>query len=185
MKAMLLAILRLFCRLFYPTYDLSAYRVHPLTVFKYGFMQKILGFNRRVPWPVHFTSIVVGHEKIIRRPGASALGMMPGCYIQAINGIEIGSGTRTGPGIKIISADHDITDIDSHLPSGPVVIGDGCWIGANAVLLPGVVLGPNVVVGAGAVVTASFPEGYCVLGGVPAKVIKHLDPASFSHTKSE
>lgn len=179
MKIIALAFLRGICKLFYPAYDLDAYQVHPWTIVKYGFMQKVIGFNRSVPWPVHFTSVVSGHDRIVRKPGASAVGMMPGCYIQAVNGIEIGSGTRTGPGIKIISADHDITDIDRHLPSGPVVIGDGCWIGANAVILPGVELGPRTVVGAGAVVTRSYPDGYCVIGGVPAREIRKLDPASF------
>ena len=54
-------------------------------------------------------------------------------------------------------------------------LGDHCWLGANVVITPGVVLGPHTVVGANAVVTKGFPEGHCVLGGVPAKVIKRLD----------
>ena len=41
----------------------------------------------------------------------------------------------------------------------------------NAVVLPGVVLGDNTVVAAGAVVTKSFPDGYCTVAGVPARVI--------------
>jgi acetyltransferase-like isoleucine patch superfamily enzyme len=45
----------------------------------------------------------------------------------------------------------------------------------NAVILPGVVLGDHTIVGAGAVVTKSFPEGYCIIAGVPAKVIKTID----------
>lgn len=55
------------------------------------------------------------------------------------------------------------------------MIGRNCWIGMNAVILPGVKLGDYTIVGAGAVVTHSFPEGYCVIGGVPAKKIKDLD----------
>lgn len=45
----------------------------------------------------------------------------------------------------------------------------------EAVILPGVILGPGTVVGAGAVVTKSFPQGRCVLGGVPAKLIKDIE----------
>ena len=45
----------------------------------------------------------------------------------------------------------------------------------NSVILPGVVLGPHTVVAAGAVVTKSFEEGYCVIGGTPAKMIKKIE----------
>ena len=55
----------------------------------------------------------------------------------------------------------------------PITIGNDCWIGGRAVILPGVTLGDNVVVGAGAVVTKSFPSNV-VIAGNPAKIIKHL-----------
>lgn len=47
-------------------------------------------------------------------------------------------------------------------------------MGMNAVILPGVTLGPHTSVGAGAVVTKSFPEGYCIVAGIPAKKIKEV-----------
>ena len=56
------------------------------------------------------------------------------------------------------------------------MIGERCWIGMNAVLLPGVVLGPNTVVAAGSVVARSFPDGNLVVGGIPAKTIKSVKP---------
>ncbi|MEQ1824103.1 MAG: DapH/DapD/GlmU-related protein, partial [Fimbriimonadaceae bacterium] len=49
-----------------------------------------------------------------------------------------------------------------------------CWIGMNAVVLPGVTLGDRTVVAAGAVVTKSFPEGWCIVAGVPAKLLRSL-----------
>jgi acetyltransferase-like isoleucine patch superfamily enzyme len=52
-------------------------------------------------------------------------------------------------------------------------------VGMNAVILPGVVLGPATVVAAGAIVTKSFPDGFCIVAGVPARVIrrtKEVDP---------
>lgn len=55
-------------------------------------------------------------------------------------------------------------------PSDPVYIGDDCWIGLNAVILPGVKLGKGCVVAAGAVVKGAFEE-YSIIGGVPAKKI--------------
>lgn len=48
-------------------------------------------------------------------------------------------------------------------------------MGMNSMILPGVVLGPHTVVGAGSVVTKSFPNGYCVIAGVPAKLVKTID----------
>lgn len=55
----------------------------------------------------------------------------------------------------------------------PVVISDDVWIGANAVILPGVTIGRHCVIAAGAVVTKDVPDNTLV-GGIPAKVIKQL-----------
>jgi acetyltransferase-like isoleucine patch superfamily enzyme len=57
--------------------------------------------------------------------------------------------------------------------TSPVVIGNDVWIGANAVILPGVTIGSHAVVAAGAVVTKDVP-GNCIVAGVPAKIIKRL-----------
>ncbi|MGA2084600.1 MAG: DapH/DapD/GlmU-related protein, partial [Terracidiphilus sp.] len=62
----------------------------------------------------------------------------------------------------------------NHLEGKDVVLGENCWIGMNAVILPGVHLGARTVVGAGAIVRTSFPEGNCILAGVPAKKVKEL-----------
>ncbi|MBE9481798.1 MAG: acyltransferase [Bacteroidetes bacterium] len=143
----------------------------------YFIFQRILRINSHVPWPVHFSSVVIHPNKIKRNYWRPYLGYMPGCYIQAINGIEIGKNLRTGPGIKIISSNHDINNFDKHTTNKPIKIGDNCWIGANAIILPGVELRDHVIVGAGSVVTKSFPSN-CVIGGVPAKIIKKIDDYS-------
>jgi acetyltransferase-like isoleucine patch superfamily enzyme len=57
----------------------------------------------------------------------------------------------------------------------PVSIGDGSYIGAGAVVLPGVTMGPKTVVGAGAVVTHDVPGGV-VVAGVPARIVRVLSP---------
>ena len=87
-----------------------------------------------------------------------------------------------GPKPTIITGDHRIDIIGKHiidvkdeekLPNqdAPVIIEDGCWLGANITILKGVTLGRGSVVAAGAVVTKSFPP-YSIVGGVPAKLIK-------------
>lgn len=53
-------------------------------------------------------------------------------------------------------------------------IGDDVWIGGNVTIVPGVTIGQNVVVAAGAVVTKDVPDNVLV-GGVPAKILKHLE----------
>jgi acetyltransferase-like isoleucine patch superfamily enzyme len=55
-----------------------------------------------------------------------------------------------------------------------VIIGKKCWIGMNAIILPGVQLGDNTIVGAGSVVTKPFPDGNILIAGNPAKIIKRL-----------
>ena len=139
------------------------------------FMQRVLRINSHVPWPVHWSSIVIGPERIVQASLLPRPGLAPGQYIQAGNGIRIGRNVRLGPGVKLVSSNHNLCNYDEHEPAPPIVIGDDCWLGADAVVLQGVSLGNHVVVGAGAVVTKSFPDD-CLIGGVPAKIIKRLPP---------
>jgi acetyltransferase-like isoleucine patch superfamily enzyme len=136
--------------------------------------RKILRQNRGVRWAVHHTSTVHNPEKITRGinvyPGDS-----PGVYINAANGIVIGDYTNVGPNVGLISANHDLVNNDAHITGVPIHIGRFCWMGMGSVILPGVQLGDFTIVGAGAIVTKSFPEGYCVIAGNPARVIKQLN----------
>lgn len=135
-------------------------------------IKRLFGKNRSIPWPVHHTSRVSGFNNISygRRtyPGYS-----DNCYIQAINGIKFGSNVRIGPGVAIISANHNLDDFEKHQKADPIEIGDNCWLGARAVILPGVKLGDHVIVGAGSIVTKSFSSN-CVIAGNPAIVIKQI-----------
>lgn len=138
------------------------------------FFKRVFGVNADVPWSVHFTSRVVVPTRIKFGEGVERSFMFSGgCYIQGGNGIEIGDGTIFAPGVKIISANHDPQDLSQWKPDRPIKIGKNCWIGANAVILPGVELGDNVIVGAGAVVTKSFP-GNVIVAGNPARIIREL-----------
>lgn len=147
------------------------------------FLQKVIGFNRRAYWPVHFTSTVTGERNIYcgieTCPGYSF-----GCYIQGIGKIYIGDYTQIAPNVGIISSNHDLHDNRKHIVS-EVRIGRWCWIGMNSMILPGVALGDYTIVGAGSVVTKSYPEGYCVIAGNPAQVIKRLDSDQCVQHESE
>jgi len=101
-------------------------------------------------------------------------GIQPGVYIQDVDHIHIGKNVWIAPGVKIIARNHNIYDLSRHDEWEDVIIEDWCWVGANAVILPGVHLGKHTVVGGGSVVTKSFPEGYCVIAGNPAKKIRNL-----------
>jgi acetyltransferase-like isoleucine patch superfamily enzyme len=143
--------------------------------FEFWFKQKVLnlGGNKKAYWPVHSTSTVYDSENIL--VGIDAYpGIMKGCYIQGKGGITIGDYTQIAPNVAIISANHDYYDTRRHTIS-PVFIGKYCWIGVGAKIMPGVTLGDWTIVAAGAVVTKSFPDGFCVLGGVPARIIKQLE----------
>ena len=84
--------------------------------------------------------------------------------------IEIEDNVMIGPEVALLTANHDFAD---HwvLLCGKIHIKRNAWIGARAVILPGVTVGENAVVAAGAVVTKDVPA-MAVVGGVPAKILK-------------
>lgn len=98
--------------------------------------------------------------------------------IDACGYVEIGSDNMFGPDIYITDANHrfgyGLLPAQQAMEAGRVKIGNGCWIGAKAVILKDVELGDHCVVGAGAVVTKSFPTG-SVITGVPASLLKTLE----------
>ena len=101
-----------------------------------------------------------------------------GIHNTIIGPVTIGNHVNLAQGITVTALNHNFIDttlrIDEQgISTNPVVIGDDVWIGANAVILPGVTIGRHVVVAAGAVVTKDVRDN-CVVGGVPAKVLKDL-----------
>ena len=101
-----------------------------------------------------------------------------GIHCTVIGPVCIGNNVNLAQGITVTALNHNFKDatrrIDEQgISTKPVEIGDDVWIGANAVILPGVTIGRHVVVAAGAVVTKDVPDN-CVVGGVPAKVIKEI-----------
>lgn len=172
MKKFIFYIIKLINKTLYRNYDVENSVHSQLVILRYGFFQKILGFNRYVPWPVHWTSTVTSCNKII--PGTRTPGLGKGCHIDGRNGIKIGKNVWIAPYVKIISMNHDVNNYNNYIKAKSIKIGDNCWIGANAIILPEVELGAHTVVAAGAIVTKSFREGNQVIGGNPAKIIKKL-----------
>ena len=106
-----------------------------------------------------------------------------GAVISCTRQVAIGNRVLIGANARIFDSDfHPVQSPERRydregIRQAPVVVGDDCWLGAGAILLPGTVLGDNVVVAAGAVVTGSFGPGL-VIGGVPARVIREIQPES-------
>ena len=101
-----------------------------------------------------------------------------GIHNTIIGPVTIGNHVNLAQGITVTALNHNFDDtkkrIDEQgIATKPVVISDDVWIGANAVILPGVTIGRHVVVAAGAVVTKDVPDN-TIVGGVPATIIKKL-----------
>lgn len=108
----------------------------------------------------------------------------PGCYLQGAGTIKFGDYVQLAPNIGVLSANHDLYN-QTKYNVAPIVIGDYSWIGMNSVITAGVTLGTRTIVAAGAVVTKSFPEGFVVLAGVPAKPVKYLNKEKITPWHSE
>lgn len=135
----------------------------------------ILRLGPKVPFPVALGCTISDPSRIYFHPDDLNNFQTNGTYFQcAFADIHLGCGCYIAPNVGIITANHDPLHLDRHLPGQDVVLGDHCWIGMNSVVLPGVVLGEHTVVAAGSVVTKSFPGGFCILAGTPAKVVKYL-----------
>ena len=101
-----------------------------------------------------------------------------GIHSTLIGPVRIGSHVHLAQGITVTALNHNYSSptlrIDQQgISTKPVVIGDDVWIGANAVVLPGVTIGSHCVVAAGAVVTRDVPD-HTVVGGVPARILKSI-----------
>lgn len=138
------------------------------------FVQKILRINGHVAWPVHWTSQIKSPSRI--RPGTRFPGLALGCYLDGRNGIQIGDNVWIGPGVKLISMNHDVVNYCRSTAGKPIIIGDNCWLCSNVVILPEVVLGNHVVCAAGSVVTKSILRNDVLVAGVPATVIREIPP---------
>ena len=97
-----------------------------------------------------------------------------GCWFEGSGCVDIGRDVFLGPQVMVITSVHEI-DSDGQAARMPVpsqvTIGDRCWLGARATILPGVTIGEGTIVGAGAVVTKDCKPG-AVYAGVPARRLR-------------
>lgn len=106
-----------------------------------------------------------------------------GCFLLAKDEIIIGENSTLAYQVTILTSANPNGPHNKLVKlypkmSNPVSIGNNTWIGARATILPGITVGDCCVVAAGAVVTKNVPD-YTVVGGLPAKEIKKLNPSDF------
>jgi acetyltransferase-like isoleucine patch superfamily enzyme len=125
-------------------------------------------------YAVGCSKIKIG-ERVVIRP----LVMLFGESESLDTSITIEDNVMMGCGVHIYINNHrndapDLPIIDQgYYPDQAVTLKNGCWIGANVIILPGVTVGENSVVGAGAIVTTSIPAGVVAVG-IPARIIKKI-----------
>ena len=126
-------------------------------------------------------TIVCGHGRIYG-PGALSIGnntwLSPGIFFYTHKDapIRIGSNCDIGPRVEFITGSHDIGSDSRRAGFGwarPILVNDGCWIGAGVKILGGVTVGNGSVIAAGAIVIRDVPANVLV-AGIPATIKKNL-----------
>jgi acetyltransferase-like isoleucine patch superfamily enzyme len=96
------------------------------------------------------------------------------CVFLDLGGITIENNVLIAPKVSLLSEGHPVSSTDRQsLVPGHIHVKKNAWIGAGAIILPGVTIGENAVVAAGAVVSKDVPAN-TIVGGVPAKTIKSI-----------
>ncbi len=125
-------------------------------------------------YAVGCSKIKIG-KRVVIRPGV----MLFGESESLVTSITIEDNVMMGSGVHFYINNHKFDNpnmplIDQgYYPDEPIILKNGCWIGANVILLPGIIVGENSVIGAGSVVTKSIPNN-CVAVGTPARVIRKI-----------
>lgn len=114
------------------------------------------------------------HKKVIIGDNTFIFGQS---YIDALGGVTIGKNIRIGPQLLIVTGTHERGEPQQRAGvtfGEPVIVGDGCWIGARVTITSGVSIGEGCIVSAGSVVQRSMPSNFLIAGN-PARPISRLD----------
>ncbi len=156
-------IFRWTVKLFYSEYKRprKGYMYNYKILIKFAFMQKIIGFNRSIPWPVDFRSQIIDWKNIEKGimcdPGDNI-----GIYINASGGLKIGDNVNIGQNTIISTTNHYKYDHRKMSTTKGVIIGNNVWVGANCSILAGVEIGSNVTIGAGSTIRKNIPSNCTV-----------------------
>ena len=99
-----------------------------------------------------------------------------GCTFVDDAEIFVEDGVMFGPNVTVVTATHPLASelrCKGYRYNKPVTIGKNAWIGASAIILPGVKIGENAVIGAGAVVTKDVPSNVIVVGN-PSRILREI-----------
>lgn len=110
-------------------------------------------------------------------------------HITSASNLVIGSSSTILANTFITNIDHEYEEIGKHILDQPMriketTIGENCFIGYGVAIQAGTVLGKQCIVGANSVVRGTFPD-YCVIAGVPAKIVKRFNPKSGMWEKTD
>ena len=97
------------------------------------------------------------------------------CHFQDHGGVTLGDGCLIGHNVVFATLNHGIAPDDrASMYPAPITLGKNIWVGSNSTILRGVTIGDNAIIAAGSVVTKDVAEN-TIVGGVPAKYIRHIN----------
>jgi acetyltransferase-like isoleucine patch superfamily enzyme len=143
----------------------------PVYAIRHAFLRSVLRIETARGAAVHmrcfFTgrNVSIGPRSVINR----------GCYLDGRGPLRIGADVSISPECYLLTLTHDPKDAAFGAFANPVFIEDRAWIGARAIILPGVRIGEGAIVGAGAVVTRDV-ERFAIVAGNPARKVGERNP---------
>lgn len=180
------SLFRLWVKAAYPKYkrQRTGYMYNFEVIRRYFFMQKIIGINRNIPWPVDFRSKIIGIEYIQKGimcdPGDNI-----GIYINAYGGLQLGNNVNIGQNTTITTTNHNIYDHRKIGNKKGIIIGDNVWIGANCCIVAGIKIGDNVTIGAGCTIRQNIPSNSLVIQAENCITINQKKPYQWDCLKED
>lgn len=163
MKKMINNFLKIIIHKAYPQFKRNKdYTTYWMIFKRYFIWQKIIGINRKIPWPVHFTSVILGW-KFIEKGICCDPGDNLGIYINATGGLKLGNNVSIGANSSITTTNHYKYDHRKLGYKKGITIGNNVWIGSNCSITAGVTIGDNVTIGAGCVIRHDIPSNVVVV----------------------